>query len=105
MSMTDRTHSWLAGVAVTLLATGGGLAIVSGPQVQPGGAVDEAYQHRAEHERMLQRMRVDASPRMVEQMRSDPMGQTMRDPRHIRLMEQERDGLDRMLGRNPVPRR
>jgi hypothetical protein len=49
---------------------------------------------------------VDASPAMVERMRSDPMWRMMREPRSIRLMEQEQAGLDRMLGRNPAgPRR
>jgi hypothetical protein len=106
MIMADRARTWLAGVGVAALVAAGWLAVVSWPQTQPGAAVSEAHPDRDQHNRMLQRMRVDASPRMVETMRSDPVGQMMRDPRHIRLMEQEQAGLDRMLGRNPAgPRR
>lgn len=78
--------------------------MISLPNQEPGtgGRPDP---ERAEHYQMMQRMRVKVTAGMVEQMRSDPMWQRMRDPRYIRLMEQEQADIDQMLGRNPAPRR
>jgi hypothetical protein len=98
--MTDRARRWLAGVIAAMLL-GGTLAAVSAASLQASTGVSH-HPHSADHAVMMQRMRVDASPAMVERMRTDPMWQMMRDPRWIRLMEQDQAGLDRMLGRNPT---
>jgi hypothetical protein len=100
-AMTDHARRWLAGVSAAMLLSAGALASVSAAAALQPSAGFNHHPYSAEHTAMLQRMRVDASPAMVERMRTDPMFQTMRDPRSIRLMEQEQAGLDQMLGRNP----
>jgi hypothetical protein len=102
--MTDRARRWLAGIAAVMLLGAGALAVASATATQQPSAGVSHHLYSAEHTAMMQRMRLDASPAMVEQMRADPMWQMMRNPRSIRLMEQEQAGLDRMLGRNPKGR-
>jgi hypothetical protein len=102
--MTDRARRWLAGIGAAMLLGAGALAVVSAAAAQQPPAGFAHHPHSAEHTAMMQRMRVDATPAMVERMRIDPMWQMMRDPQSIRLMEQEQAGLDRMLGRNPKGR-
>jgi hypothetical protein len=98
--MNNAARRWLAGIATTMLLGAGALAAVTAAGAQEPSAGFTHHPDSAEHTAMMQRMRVDASPAMVEQMRTDPLWQMMRDPHAIRLMEQERAGLDRMLGRN-----
>jgi hypothetical protein len=101
-AVTDGARRWLAGTAVAALLGAGALAVLSAtaPQAPSAGLIH--HPHSTEHTVMMQRMQVDSTPLMLEQMRTDPMWQMMLDPRYIRLMEQEQAGLDRMLGRNPA---
>jgi hypothetical protein len=102
--MTDGARRWLAGISTMMLLGAGMLAAVTAAGAQQPSAAFTHHPHSAEHTAMMQRMRVDASPAMVERMRTDPMWQMMRDADAIRLMEQERTGVDRMLGRDPSGR-
>jgi hypothetical protein len=100
--MADPSRTWLVIFAVGGLLALGALALM--PPAAPGrptGSVDHPYS--AEHRVMLQRMQTDTGPAMVERMRGEPLWEAMRDPRAIRVMEQERADFDRMLGRNPAP--
>jgi uncharacterized protein YbaA (DUF1428 family) len=100
--MTDPARRGLAGIAAAMLLGAGALAVVSATATQQPSADLSHHPYSAEHTAMMQRMRVDASPAMVERMRTDPMWQMMRDPRSIQLMEQEQAAIDRMLGRSPA---
>lgn len=52
-----------------------------------------------QHQDMLDRMRADASPQMLEMMENDPMTQMMRTGTMMRMQEEHQAEMDRMLGR------
>ena len=67
-------------------------------EMERSGRMHEMLQ---DHQDMLDRMRSDASPQMLEMMKDDPMTQMMRSGEMIRMQEQHQAELDRMLGRMP----
>ena len=50
------------------------------------------------HQGMMDQMRVNASPQMVQLMNDDPMWQMMRSGQYVRLLEEHEQNIDRMLG-------
>lgn len=50
-----------------------------------------------QHQEMMQRMQVDASPQMLEIMRNDPMWQMLDSGEMITLMEEHQEDINRML--------
>lgn len=51
------------------------------------------------HQAMMDQMRVNATPQMLQLMNSDPMWQMMRSGEYIRLLEEHEENIDRMLAR------
>ena len=52
-----------------------------------------------QHQRMMDQMRVTATPQMLRLMNSDPMWQMMRSGEYIRLLEEHEENIDQMLAR------
>ena len=52
-----------------------------------------------QHQAMMDQMRVNATPAMLQLMNSDPMWQMMRSGEYIRLLEEHEENIDRMLAR------
>lgn len=52
-----------------------------------------------QHQDMMEQMRVDASPQMVERMKQDPMYQMLQSGGLLKLMEEHQRSIDRMLAR------
>ena len=52
-----------------------------------------------QHQGMMDQMRVNATPQMLELMNSDPMWQMMRSGEYVRLLEEHEENIDRMLAR------
>lgn len=52
-----------------------------------------------QHRQMMEQMRVNASPQMLAQMNADPMWQLMRNDEFTKMMEDQQQEIDRMLGR------
>jgi ABC-type lipoprotein release transport system permease subunit len=50
-----------------------------------------------QHERMLERMRVDASPQMLNIMNADPMWKLMRTGMYTKMLEEYQHQLNQML--------
>jgi len=63
--------------------------------VETGKAQDMVDQHQT----MMEQMRVDATPQMLQLMDADPMWKLMRNGEFARMMVNQQDQLDRMLGR------
>ena len=51
------------------------------------------------HQAMMDQMRVNATPQMLQLMNSDPMWQMMRSGEYVRLLEEHEENIDRMLAR------
>lgn len=52
-----------------------------------------------QHQAMMDRMRANATPQMLQLMNSDPMWQMMRSGEYVRLLQQHEADIDRMLAR------
>lgn len=52
-----------------------------------------------QHQAMMDQMRVNATPHMLEVMNSDPMWKMMRSGEYVQLLEEHEENLDRMLAR------
>lgn len=52
-----------------------------------------------QHRQMMEQMRVDASPQMRARMDADPMWKLMRNDEFTKMMEDQQQQIDRMLGR------
>jgi hypothetical protein len=52
-----------------------------------------------QHQAMMDQMRVNATPQMLELMNNDPMWQMMRSGEYLRLLEEHEANIDRMLAR------
>lgn len=52
-----------------------------------------------QHQDMMEQMRVDASPQMVERMKQDPMYRMLQSGGLLKLMEEHQRSIDRMLAR------
>jgi len=72
-------------------ATDDGLASLE----SSGQALTMVEQHQA----MMDQMRVNATPAMIELMNNDPMWQMMRSGEYVRLLEEHEGNIDRMLAR------
>ncbi len=57
----------------------------------------------AQHQAMLEQMRVSATPQMAQLMDADPMWQLMRTGEFTRVLEEHQREIDRMLGRGAPP--
>lgn len=51
------------------------------------------------HQAMMDQMRVNATPQMLELMNRDPMWQMMRSGEYVRLLEEHEENIDQMLAR------
>lgn len=103
---------WIAVFAVILLLLGFGIGFAvrgsgSGPstegvrkdrvtQMVQSGEMQAMFES---HKRMLERMRVDASPQMLQLMDADPMWKLMRTGMFTKMLEDWQKQVDRMLGR------
>jgi hypothetical protein len=52
-----------------------------------------------QHQGMMDQMRVNATPQMLQLMNADPMWQMMRSGEYVRLLEEHEENIDRMLAR------
>jgi hypothetical protein len=112
MKRSDGKWWWLGLLGVVLLALGIiiGVAIAgsdSGPSteglrrdrlthlVETGQAQDMLDQHQT----MMEQMRVDATPQMLQLMDADPMWKIMRNGEFAQMMVDQQEQIDRMLGR------
>lgn len=63
--------------------------------VETGKAQDMLDQHQA----MMEQMRVNATPQMLQLMDADPMWKLMRNGEFADMMQEQQEQIDRMLGR------
>lgn len=70
-------------------------------QTQLGRMLDEGRMQTMleQHRSMMEQMRVDVSPQMLERMNADPMWELMRSGELTEMMEDQQDQIDQMLGR------
>ncbi len=59
----------------------------------------EAQSMLDQHQAMMEQMRVDATPAMLQIMDNDPMWQIMRNGEFAEMMSDQQAQIDRMLGR------
>ena len=52
-----------------------------------------------QHQAMMDQMRANATPQMLQLMNSDPMWQMMRSGEYVRLLAEHEESIDRMLAR------
>jgi len=67
-------------------------------QMEQSGQMHEMLQ---DHQDMIDRMRTDASPQMLREMKNDEMTQMMNSGEMIRMAEEHQADIDRMMGRMP----
>ena len=112
MKQSDGKWWWIGLFGITFVALGimigiGARGPDSGPSteglrsdrlthlVETGEAQDMLDQHQA----MMDQMRVDATPQMLQLMDADPMWKLMRNGEFAQMMSDQQEQIDRMLGR------
>ena len=97
-SADDAPHASRAGgnqpTRTSVNAVAPSTTIGSWTKAEQSGTAHEMLQ---EHQRMMERMRVDASPQMIQLMDNDPMWQMLRSGDMIAQMEQHENDISRML--------
>lgn len=90
---------------MTGLALGGAFPDTGASTSRPhGGSAHTAQSEQDQamlerHQHMQEQMRLDTSPQMLNLMNADPMWSQMRNAEYTRMLEDQQDEIDRMLGK------
>jgi len=86
-------------VGSTTTLTGGEPADVAEDRLASLESTGRALTMVEQHQAMMDQMRVNATPAMLQLMNNDPMWQMMRSGEYVRLLEEHEENIDQMLAR------